>query len=69
MKKITIMKKLIFISLLVLSSWRISAQADMAANMLMVPATVGLNQTGQLNVDVGNYGFTDITAGCLLVTA
>lgn len=62
------MKKLIFISLLLLSSWRISAQADMGANMLMVPAIVGLNQTGQLNVDVANFGFTDITAGCLLVT-
>jgi len=62
------MKKLIFISLLVLSTWRLSAQADLGGAALMVPAIVGLNHTGQLNVDIGNFGFTDVTAGCAIIT-
>ena len=63
-----IMKKLIFVSLLVLGSMRLSAQADLAGNALMAPAIVGLNQVGLLTVDVANYGFTDVTSGCALVT-
>jgi hypothetical protein len=68
MKKMIIMKKLIFMSLLILGSMRLSAQADLGGNALMVPAIVGLNHVGLLTVDVANYGFTDVTAGCALVT-
>jgi len=62
------MKKLIFVSLLILGTMQLSAQADLGANALMNPAVVNATQTGLLTIDVGNYGFTDVPAGCALVT-
>lgn len=68
MKKIIIMKKLFFATVLFLSTMRLSAQADLGGTALMAPAIVGLNQTGLLTIDVANFGFTDVTSGCALVT-
>jgi hypothetical protein len=62
------MKKLIFVSLMILGTMQVSAQADLGGNALMSPAVVQITQTGLLTVDVANYGFTDVTAGCALVT-
>lgn len=42
--------------------------ADPAINILMVPSGVQLNQTGILQVDLGNYGNSNIVANSLRAT-
>lgn len=68
MKKIIIMKKLLFAAWFFLNALRLSAQADLGGTALMTPAIVGLNNTGLLTIDVSNFGFTDVTSGCAVVT-
>jgi len=63
------MKKLIFVSLLIISTVRLSAQqADFAVQGIMAPAIVDPNVPGLLTVDVFNAGFTTLSTGCVIVS-
>lgn len=69
MKNIISMKKLFIVSLLLISSMRTWAQADLGiASAIMNTNPISVGQTAQLVVDVRNFGFTNITTGCALVT-
>lgn len=64
------MKKLLIASLLLIANMRMSAQlADLGiASAVMNTNPIAVGQTAQLVVEVRNFGFTNITAGCALVT-
>jgi hypothetical protein len=64
------MKKLLIALILLMGSMRMTAQlADMGiASAIMNTNPIAVGQTAQLVVEVRNFGFTNITAGCALVT-
>jgi hypothetical protein len=63
------MKRLLIVSMLVFGSMRMSAQfAALGINGIINVPFISVGQTTTLTVDVRNFGFDDITAGCALVT-
>jgi Secretion system C-terminal sorting domain len=64
------MKKLLIASMMLIAGIQVSAQnADLGiASAIMNTNPISVGQTAQLVVEVKNFGFTQITAGCALVT-
>jgi Secretion system C-terminal sorting domain len=61
-------KKLFIASMLLFSSMRMSAQADLGIGSAIMNANpISVGQVAQLVVDIRNFGFTDITTGCALI--
>jgi hypothetical protein len=63
------MKQLFLAALLFMGSTKMMGQADLGVNQaLMSTNPISIGQTAQLVVDIRNFGFDDIPAGCALVT-